>query len=86
MLAKLYSEAIPCFERALAVFEQVHGPTFPDLATVLRNMAFSWKRLGNMERMVEAWQRAERVDRGQTSLIEHRSASDAERLSAGETR
>ena len=51
---ELYSEAIPCFERALAIFERVHGPTFPDVATVLRNMAFSWKRLGNMERMVEA--------------------------------
>jgi len=64
---QLYSEAIPCFERALTIFEQVHGPTFPDVATVLRNMAFSWKRLGNMERMVEAWQRAERVDRGHMS-------------------
>jgi Tfp pilus assembly protein PilF len=61
----LYAEAIPCFERALAIFERVHGPTFPDVATVLRNMAFSWKRLGNTERMVEAWERAERVDRGQ---------------------
>jgi tetratricopeptide (TPR) repeat protein len=64
---ELYSEAIPCFERALAIFEQVHGPAFPDVATVLRNMAISWKRLGNMERMAEAWQRAERMDRGQTS-------------------
>jgi len=60
---EFYNEAIPCFERALAIFERVHGPTFPDVATVLRNMAFSWKRLGNTERMVEAWQRADRVDR-----------------------
>jgi Tfp pilus assembly protein PilF len=64
---ELYAEAIPCFERALAIFERVHGPTFPDVATVLRNMAFSWKRLGNTERMAEAWERAERVDRGQHS-------------------
>ncbi len=64
---ELYAEAIPCFERALEIFERVHGPTFPDVATVLRNMAFSWKRLGNMERMAEAWERAERVDRGQRS-------------------
>ena len=57
-----YADAIPCFERALAIIERVHGPGFPDVATVLRNMAFSWKRLGNTERMVEAWERADRVD------------------------
>ena len=60
---ELYSDAIPCFERALAIFERVHGATFPDVATVLRNMAFSWKRLGNIDRMVEASERADRIDR-----------------------
>jgi tetratricopeptide (TPR) repeat protein len=62
---ELYSEAIPCFERALAIFERVHGPTFPDIATVLRNVAFSWKRLGNLERMADAWERADQVDHDQ---------------------
>jgi tetratricopeptide (TPR) repeat protein len=64
---QLYSEAIPCFERALAIIERVHGPTFPDVATVLRNMAFSWQELGMTDRMVEALQRAERVAGSHTS-------------------
>jgi tetratricopeptide repeat protein len=64
---ELYSDAILCFDRAIAIFERVHGPVFPDVVTVLRNVALCWKRLGNMERMAEAWQRAERIDRGQRS-------------------
>src|SRR5262249_50277166 len=64
---ELYSDAIPCFEEALAIFERVQGPSFPDVATVLRNLAFSWRRLGDMERMASAWQRAEHIDRSQPS-------------------
>ena len=36
---------------------------FPDTATALRNMALAWKRLGDLERMAEAWQRADAVDK-----------------------
>jgi tetratricopeptide (TPR) repeat protein len=58
-----YREAVACFERAVNIFERVHGQAFPDTATALRNMALAWKRLGDLERMAEAWQRAERVDK-----------------------
>jgi tetratricopeptide (TPR) repeat protein len=57
-----YYDAIPCFERAIEIFERVHGPTFPDVATALRNMSFSWKQLGNLERMAEARDRADDID------------------------
>jgi tetratricopeptide (TPR) repeat protein len=57
-----YREAVGCFERAVDIFERVHGPAFPDTATALRNMALAWKRLGDLERMAEAWHRAEDVE------------------------
>jgi hypothetical protein len=57
-----YQEAVGCFERAVGIFERVHGPAFPDTATALRNTALAWKRLGDMDRMAEAWQRADRVE------------------------
>ena len=57
-----YTEALDCFERAVGIFERVHGPAFPDIATVLRNMALAWKRLGNPQRMADAWRRAESVE------------------------
>jgi Tfp pilus assembly protein PilF len=58
-----YAEAVGYFERAVGIFERVHGPAFPDTATALRNMALAWKRLGDLERMVETWQRAEGVEK-----------------------
>ena len=58
-----YTEAVGCFERAVDIFERVHGPAFPDTATALRNMALAWKRLGDLERMAEAWHRAEDVEK-----------------------
>lgn len=58
-----YAEAVRCFERAVDIFERVHGPGFPDTATALRHMALAWKRLGNQERMVAAWRRAEGVEK-----------------------
>jgi hypothetical protein len=48
---------------AVGIFERVHGPAFPDTATALRNMALAWKRLGDLERMAEAWRRADLVDK-----------------------
>jgi tetratricopeptide (TPR) repeat protein len=57
-----YLEAVGCFERAVDIFERVHGPACPDTATALRNMALAWKRLGDLERMAEAWHRADDVE------------------------
>jgi tetratricopeptide (TPR) repeat protein/uncharacterized RDD family membrane protein YckC len=56
-----YSAAIPLFEKALSSFQAVHGPDFPDVATVLRNMAFSWQKLGDEQKARELLQRAARV-------------------------
>ena len=58
-----YSDAIPLFEKALSGFEAAHGPDFPDVATVLRNMAFSWQKLGDDRKARELLQRAARVSK-----------------------
>ena len=60
-----YLDAIPYFERAHAAFERVHGPEFQEIVTVLRNKALAWKRLGELEKMAEAWERAEAITRAQ---------------------
>jgi len=59
-----YEEAIPQFESALQIFEAVHGPDYPDVATVLRNMAFAWKKLGDERKARQLLQRAERIGKG----------------------
>jgi tetratricopeptide (TPR) repeat protein len=58
----LYSEAIPCFEQALQIFERLHGPDFVDCATTLRNLAASLRHAGNDRRAEEALERAWRID------------------------
>jgi tetratricopeptide (TPR) repeat protein len=60
----LYAEAIPCFERALGIFQNVHGPGFTDCATVLRNMAFSLQKIGDDLSAEKALERAQQIDRG----------------------
>jgi tetratricopeptide (TPR) repeat protein len=71
-----FREAVGCFERAVSIFERVHGPAFPDTATALRNLALAWKRLGDLKRMAEAWQRADDVD---NALKTRRAAPDVTR-------
>jgi len=56
-----YSAAIPLFRRALEIFEKVHGPEFPDVATVLRNMAFSFHKLGDDREAKKLLARAEGI-------------------------
>jgi tetratricopeptide (TPR) repeat protein len=56
-----YLEAIPYFERALQIFERVHGREFTDCATVLRNMALSLRHTGDDGRAEEALNRARRI-------------------------
>jgi tetratricopeptide (TPR) repeat protein len=58
-----YSDAIPLFEKALSGFEAAHGPDFPDVATVLGNMAFSWQKLGDERKARELLARAARIPR-----------------------
>jgi hypothetical protein len=58
-----YREAVACFERAVDIFDRVHGPDCADTAPTLRHLALAWKRLGELERMAEAWQRADDVEK-----------------------
>jgi tetratricopeptide (TPR) repeat protein len=59
-----HTEAMPCFERTLALFETLHGPDFFDCATVLRNIARSADALGDVMRSKQALKRAEKILRG----------------------
>jgi tetratricopeptide (TPR) repeat protein len=56
-----YAEAISYFERALEIFEKVHGPGFADCATVLRNIASAFRGLGDSRKEAEALERARRI-------------------------
>ncbi len=58
----LYTQALPCFERALEIIQKVHGPDFTDCATVLRNMAVSLQKIGEDRRAIEALGQAQQID------------------------
>jgi tetratricopeptide (TPR) repeat protein len=62
----LYAQALTCFERALEIFQTVHGPEFPDCATVLRNMAVSLQKIGEERRAKDALEQARQIDRKQS--------------------
>ncbi len=57
----LYSDAVSRFEGALEIFEEVHGPDFPDCATVLRNMAASFQAMGEFGKAADALKRARKL-------------------------
>lgn len=53
-----YSNALELFEKALEIFEDAHAP---DAATVLRNMSFSWQKLGNDAKAKSCLERAAKI-------------------------
>jgi len=61
----LYAQALTCFERALEIFQTVHGPDFPESATVLRNMAVALQKIGEERRAKDALEQARQIDRKQ---------------------
>lgn len=60
-----HADALVCFERALSLFEQLHGPDFGECATVLRNMARSKLATGDRVGGTSAVRRAEGIERKQ---------------------
>jgi tetratricopeptide (TPR) repeat protein len=62
-----HEEALPWFERALALFEKLKGPEFYECATVLRNLSVSAAATGDHVGSRRAAKRAEKIWRAQSS-------------------
>ena len=56
-----HAEAIACFERALKLFETLHGPNFPDGAGILNNLARSAEATGDQVGSARARKRAQEI-------------------------
>ncbi|MBL7489029.1 FxSxx-COOH system tetratricopeptide repeat protein, partial [Frankia sp. AgW1.1] len=56
------AEALPLFERALAVTEAVYGPDHPDVSTRLNNLAMALQDLGRAGEALPLLQRALAID------------------------
>ena len=53
-----YEEALPLHQRALALWEQVLGPTHPDVAWSLNNLAIIYRVQGRFAEALPLYQRA----------------------------
>jgi tetratricopeptide (TPR) repeat protein len=59
-------EALPLYQRALAIRETALGPLHPDTATSLNNLAFLYQTTGNYAEALPLYQRA--LDISETAL------------------
>eukprot|EP00240_Pyramimonas_obovata_P003175 CAMPEP_0118924400 /NCGR_PEP_ID=MMETSP1169-20130426/2554_1 /TAXON_ID=36882 /ORGANISM="Pyramimonas obovata, Strain CCMP722" /LENGTH=636 /DNA_ID=CAMNT_0006865509 /DNA_START=385 /DNA_END=2295 /DNA_ORIENTATION=- len=53
-----YDEALPLYERSLAIREKVHGADHPEVATGLNNLAVLYKRMGKYDEALPLYQRS----------------------------
>ena len=53
-------QAVSCYERALATFEQVYekDPNHPEIAATLNNLGNAWRDLGDTRKAVDYYKRA----------------------------
>ena len=65
-----HAEAIVCFERALKLFETLHGPNYADCADVLNNLAKSAEATGDRVGSARARKRAQGI-RWTQSMTRH---------------
>ena len=72
---KEYREALPWFERSLAVKEMIHGRDHPDGASVVFNLAYTLMRMKQCARSIALYQRA---------LAMHRKAGGADHPDAAQ--
>jgi hypothetical protein len=56
-----HSEARTCFQRALTLFEELHGPNYAECATVLKNLARSAEATGDRVGSARALKRAKEI-------------------------
>ena len=52
------AEALPLFQRALAIDEALYGPDHPEIATALNNLAFALRDLGRVGEALPLYERA----------------------------
>ena len=55
-----YRQAVSCYDRALAIYEQVYqeAPNHPDIASTLNNLGNTWLALGDARQAVSFYDRA----------------------------
>ena len=54
-----YEKALPLYQRALEIYENVLGPQHPSVVTTLNNLAGLYESMGNYEKALPLYQRIE---------------------------
>jgi tetratricopeptide (TPR) repeat protein len=77
-----YAEAIPLYQRSLAILEKALGPEHPNVASNLNNLALLYHSLGDYAKAEPLYQRALAIDEKALGLEHPNVATDLNNLAA----